>query len=146
MEQAEGMAEVTLQLMGPSKSRAFVTRMCSRLRLGKLLHEKCALTRGMKYLPQTQVSDEPGDVLVLGTPHSFLGIFHWPKKGHRARDSLENKFKVGSTQIIEREKGRMDLKAASPPCSPHHSQGEKLHQQASHGLFPVVFPSWIVWI
>lgn len=67
------MAEVTLQLMGQSKSRAFVTGMCSRLRLGKLPHEKCALTRGMKYLPQTQVSDETGDLLVLGIPH-------WPKR------------------------------------------------------------------
>lgn len=73
MEQAEGMAEVTPQLMGPSKPRAFVTGMCSRLRLGKLLHEKCALTRAMKYLPQSQVSDETGDLLVLGLPR-------WPKR------------------------------------------------------------------
>lgn len=73
MEQAEGMAEVTLQLMGPAKARAFVTRMCSRLRPGKLLHDKCALTRAMKYLPQTQVSDEMGDLLVLSIPH-------WPKR------------------------------------------------------------------
>lgn len=140
------MAEVTLQLMGPSKSRAFVTGMCSRLRLGKLLHEKCALTRAMKYLPETQVSDETGDLLVLGIPHSSLDIPHWPKKGHRARDFLENKFKVVPTQIIEQGKGQDGFKSfptksrtsptwASPLCSPQHSL-------ASHGFLPVVFPGW----
>lgn len=78
MEQAEGTAEVTLQLMGPSKSRAFVTGMCSRLRLGKLLHEKCALTRAMKYLPQTQVSDETRESVSAG--HSSLA-----KKGTQSQ-------------------------------------------------------------
>lgn len=93
MEQAEGMAEVTLQLMGQSKSRAFVTGMCSRLRLGKLLREKCALTRAMKYLPQTQVSDETGESVSGGHSSLIPGHSSVAKKGQRARDSLENKFK-----------------------------------------------------
>lgn len=44
------MSDVTLQLTVQSKSRAFVIGMCYRLRLGKLLCEKCALTIAMKYL------------------------------------------------------------------------------------------------
>lgn len=43
------MSDVTLQLTVQSKSRAFVIGMCYRLRLGKLLCEKCALTIAMKY-------------------------------------------------------------------------------------------------
>lgn len=66
------MSDVTLQLTVQSKSRAFVIGMCYRLRLGKLLCEKCALTIAMKYLfkKKKRVSNETA--VSISTGHSSL--------------------------------------------------------------------------
>lgn len=65
------MSDVTLQLTVQSKSRAFVIGMCYRLRLGKLLCEKCALTIAMKYVlkKKKRVNNEP---VSISAGHSSL--------------------------------------------------------------------------
>lgn len=65
------MSDVTLQLTVQSKSRAFVIGMCYRLRLGKLLCEKCALTIAMKYAlkKKKKVNNEP---VSISAGHSSL--------------------------------------------------------------------------
>lgn len=66
------MSDVTLQLTVQSKSRAFVIGMCYRLRLGKLLCEKCALTIAMKYLFKKKKRVNNETAVSISAGHSSL--------------------------------------------------------------------------
>lgn len=66
------MSDVTLQLTVQSKSRAFVIGMCYRLRLGKLLCEKCALTIAMKYALKKKKKKVNNEPVSISAGHSSL--------------------------------------------------------------------------
>lgn len=59
---------MTLQLTGDSELGTFITGMCYKFRLGKLLSKKCTLTIAMKYqLGETRLSNATADLLVPDT-------------------------------------------------------------------------------